>query len=176
MKYEFSNKYSAKIYDELLLIAIEGIKDDKKIFIEGFKEYIFERYDELFIEFKEEDGYTENELIKSMEQFIDIEKKELGDMGDVYKKAKFLKDEAYEELMDLSGKALGLAKKVYRTKNIINDDKEYNKKIEVLKISIDEVKDYNLVRAKNLLSEGIMDLSFAYGKSKYTSLRLARWI
>ncbi|MEN8905387.1 MAG: hypothetical protein ABF289_05460 [Clostridiales bacterium] len=176
MKYEFSNKYSAKIYDELLSIAIEGIVEDKNLFIEGFKEYIFDSYDELFIEFKEDDGYTENELIKSMDQFIDIEKKELRDMGGAYKKAKFLKDEAYEELMDLSGEALGLAKKVYRTKNIINDDKEYNKKIEALKISIDEVKDYNLVRAKKLLSEGMMDLAFVYGKSKYTSLRLARWI
>ena len=57
---------------------------------------------------------------------------------------------------------------------ILNDDDQYNKRIEDITHLLNDVKPYNLESAKVLVSEAILDLGRIYGKNKnLTSLRLA---
>lgn len=82
-------------------------------------------------------------------------------------------DENYSKLIEYSNKCFELAKETCKTGIICTDNEIYNEYIQTLEESSKNVLEKNKGNAKLLLSEGILDLDYAYGYIKAKSLRLA---
>lgn len=85
-------------------------------------------------------------------------------------------DAAFEQLIFLSETAFNDAQKYLSAGIHLNDEKEYESRLEELANCVDAIKPCNIEAAKDLLSESILDIDFVFNKANVKSLRLAKII
>lgn len=91
------------------------------------------------------------------------------------KKRDLLTDKVFEEIVDSSNEAQELAEKRNREGVICQDTELYNKLNKILNVENPDVKEYNKKYVNTYISEGILDLNYAFGYSDVMSMRVGRW-
>ena len=109
-----------------------------------------------------------NLLESCIKKFID-NNIELRDLPDVNI------DENYDQLFQLSGRIYNLALQRAESNTIATDEKEYQNLKNMLNDLISKINQENLTDAKQLLSETLVDLDFAYGKTTAQSFRISHY-
>ena len=165
-----------KIYDNTINIVLNEIDEESKESISYFYyEYLNEIYKKIDIK--------NINIEKAIQIFSNLELLKWKNMSAIVKKMELIKDEALDNIRAISSIALNFAKQKVETRNRNEEntcdtlDKEKaDKYIQKLNTYLSQVKDYNKQLANYYVSEGIMDLNFASGKTNYTSLRIGRII
>lgn len=154
---ELSNKFRntipededrmTKEFENYLVVSIEELENSDNIFIE-------------------KDRATIEAGVRAVAQYlIDADLK--------IKKQELLVDKNFEEIRKISSQIYNLAKEVLQGNSIVLEF-EATKKIQELEKLLSAVEDYNKERAKQLVSETILDLNYiSEPKTKISSLRLA---
>ena len=91
------------------------------------------------------------------------------------KRMELLRDIPAENIISISNKAWDMAVQRIKTGKIIDDENLYNQMIETFEKNKNNVKEFNIIKVKECISEGILDLKFAYGKTENMSLRVGRY-
>lgn len=165
-----------KIYANTVKFVLNGIDEESKELIS----YYYFSY--LYKIYKNFDIKNRN-VEKVIQIFSNLEISKWQNMNAIAKKEELIKDNAFESIKAISGIALDYAKQKINTRDINNenmqdtlDRKKADEYINELNAYLQQVKDFNKQIAIYYVSEGIMDLDFASGKTKNTSLRIGRII
>jgi hypothetical protein len=160
------NKFIGNIYTNVINIILNSFENEYQDIVKSkYYKILMKRYSSLDIN---QDNYD-----KLYNRFLKLEIEEWSKMPLNTKKNIFIKDVALEEMINISNQAFQYALDRARSAKIISDE-IYNKSIDRLKELYMKVKDYNRPLAQWYLSEGTMDLDYASGKTKNTSLRLGK--
>ena len=62
-----------------------------------------------------------------------------------------------------------------KTGKIYDDENLYNEMIDAFEKNKNNVKEFNITQIEECISEGILDLKFAFGKTENMSLRVGRY-
>lgn len=84
-------------------------------------------------------------------------------------------DENYSKLIKYSGKAYDLAMERCRKGKVCTDKEMYDEYLNIMQECSKKVLDKNKERAKIELSDGLLDLDYAYGYIEFKSMRLAAY-
>lgn len=163
------NEKMNELIEKVTLEATKGVDEKEKVEMQSKLEnqlnYVYKDSIESYIAMGKEDKV--NEIIaeqtnlwknKSLEQ----------------RKSELLKDEAKENIISASNTALEMAKKRIKEGKIQNDHELYNKLKNVLE-NTTQVKYFNKAKIADIISEGLVDLDFAFGFTECTSLRVGRY-
>ena len=90
------------------------------------------------------------------------------------RKSELLRDEAKENIISASNTALEMAKERIKEGKIQTDEELYNRLKNVLKDTT-KIKEFNKKKVEEDVSEGLVDLDFAFGFTECTSLRIGRY-
>jgi len=161
------------IFYNTVSIIIGELGKEKK-YIEAYKKYLKEHYEEVLHDLIEQLG---EEIIKdAVEIYIDSEKRFWSAFNAEGMLSILEEDLAYEQVRLLSELAFSQAIECNETNTFLDDEKEYERQIEEINKWIKDVKYFNENRASTLLSEAILDIEYAFNKTKYMSLRLGRYV
>lgn len=139
-----------------------------------FCTYLSNKYEKLLEEFiLEESEDTVQAIVNS---YVEDELKFWKNLSKSEMLSILDKDPAFEQLMFLSDVAFETAQECIKTGVYLSDAREYKLRLEELAQCLDAIKPHNIESAKELLSESILDIDFAFNKSNVKSLRLARII
>ena len=142
--------------------SIQNIEYEKEL-VEGLQDYLN----------KAKDSIDENGNLTVEELLISITNRVMK-LPIEYQKQKLLKDEKYNEIQRVSMEAYKMVNNLITGKEEVDKNKIPEMK-QILNNNIEEVREFNKEAAKNLVSEGLLDLMFIENpKTKITSLRLGR--
>ncbi|MBR3249735.1 MAG: hypothetical protein IKF83_03430 [Clostridia bacterium] len=96
-------------------------------------------------------------------------------MGSWDKLSTYLKDATYEELIILSNKGTEFGIKKYNTGETLNEKEAENCKQKMNKL-LEQVREFNIIKAQLSYGDGILDYDYACGKSDIYSLRLGHCV
>ncbi len=164
-----------KIYDKTKDVVINFVDEELQFLLENaYYEYLVENYGNFDLQEKNID-----DVVKI---FADLEISKWSNMSIDNRKSELLKDEAFENLRYISNVALKYAEQKVNSRDINGenmqntlDEETANKYIEALNTYLPQVQDFNKQIADYFVSEGIMDLEFACGRTNYMSLRIGRY-
>ncbi len=152
------------IYNKTIKTFMYGLPDDDNI-----KNYYMDYIKKSYEEFDKGQIVDKNKI----NILVELENNKWSNESPEYKKSFIIPDENLKKLSEISEFAYDIAKN--RLKNdIINSNinlSEYLLKIEKLN---KKVYDFNIFLASELVSETILDLQYATGKSEDTSIRIGR--
>lgn len=157
------------IYENTINIVQNSLEDD---FENAYKKYLRDKYEDVLKEFAAKE--SEKMLKAVVNSFIDDEIRFWKDLNENEKMSVLVDDPAFEHLTFLSEVAFEQAKKVIKSDEFIRDEHKYHRNLEDLALCLDDIKPFNVEAAKELLSEAILDINYAFGKSELMSLRLGR--
>ncbi len=167
------NKCIDIIFYNTVSIIIE-VLGKKKIYVEAYKNYVKNRYEDVLNEFIKQD---KEDMVKfAVELYIDSEKRYWSGFNKEGMLSILEEDKAYEHVRFLSEVAYSQVIKCVSTNTFLDNDKEYEKQLEQLDTCLKDVKYFNENKAKALVSEAILDIKYAYNKTKNMSLRLGRYM
>lgn len=163
------NEKMSELVEKVTIEATKGVSGEEKIAMQSQLEkqlnYVYKESIENYIAAGIEDKV--NELIE--EQTNLWKNKSLEE-----RKSELLPDEAKENIISASNMALEMARQRIKEGKIQTDEELYKKLKEILEDTT-QVKEYNKRKIKEAVSEGVVDLDFAYGLSEFTSLRIGRY-
>lgn len=136
------------------------------------QEYIFNKYKNVIDSFEKEKNKREMDTIVQM--YIEDEIHFFENLPDNEIKIILLPDKALKELEEASFQIFELAMDCKRRSYKLNNNSEYEEWLLKLSAPLDNIKKHNIPYAQELLSEGILDVEYAYGKTDNMSLRLAK--
>ena len=90
------------------------------------------------------------------------------------RKSELLRDEAKENIISASNTALEMAKERIKEGKIQTNEELYNRLKNVLEDTT-KIKEFNKKKVEEDVSEGLVDLDFAFGFTECTSLRIGRY-
>lgn len=164
MKNEIIDVFYNNTYD-----IIENKLGTDNVDEETYRKYLLKKYINL-IEILDPEDHSEK-LHSFIMNVVEDEKRYLTKLTKDQILSILIEDTAFDKIKRFSQFVFEEAKTRYE---ILNDDDQYNKRIEDITHLLNDVKPYNLESAKVLVSEAILDLGRIYGKNKnLTSLRLA---
>lgn len=91
------------------------------------------------------------------------------------KRMELLRDVPAENIISISNKAWEMAIQRIKTGKIYDDENLYNEMIDAFEKNKNNVKEFNITKIEECISEGILDLKFAFGKTENMSLRVGRY-
>ena len=91
------------------------------------------------------------------------------------KRMELLRDVPAENIISISNKAWEMAIQRIKTGKIYDDENLYNEMIDAFEKNKNNVKEFNITQIEECISEGILDLKFAFGKTENMSLRVGRY-
>ena len=142
------------------------------IYEEAYKQYLSEKF-KSFIRILDPEDNSE-QFHSFIMHYVENEKKYLNKLTKDQMLSILIEDTAFEKIKRCSKLLFEEAKICSKTKEYLNDEEEYNKRIEYITHLLDEVKPYNLESAKVLVSEAILDANLIYKKNdNLMSLRMA---
>lgn len=158
------------IYENTINIVQNGLEEVN--FENAYKEYLRDKYEDVLNEFAAKES---EEMLKAVvNSFVEDEIRFWRDLNENEKMSVLVDDPAFEHLTFLSEVAFEQAKKALINGHVKESDIEYHKELEDLALCLDDIKSFNVEAAKELLSEAILDINYAFGKSELMSLRLGR--
>ena len=163
------NEKMNELIEKVTLEATKGVDEKEKVEMQSKLEkqlnYVYKDSIESYIAMGKEDKV--NEIIEEQTNLWKNKSLE-------QRKSELLKDEAKENIISASNTALEMAKKRIKTGEIQNDHELYNKLKNVLEDTT-QVKYFNKAKIADIISEGLVDLDFAFGFTECTSLRVGRY-
>ena len=163
------NEKMSELVEKVTIEATKGVSGEEKIAMQSQLEkqlnYVYKESIENYIAAGIEDKV--NELIE--EQTNLWKNKSLEE-----RKSELLPDEAKENIISASNMALEMARQRIKEGKIQTDEELYKKLKKILEDTT-QVKEYNKRKIKEAVSEGLVDLDFAYDLSEFTSLRVGRY-
>ena len=158
-----------KIYKNTISTVLENIDSEVvNDLCAAYYEYLLRNYSNF-----DTKGKNEEEVITIFSQ---LEKSKWSNMNSGMKKSELLKDEAFEHIKYISGMGLKYAQERVVKNSVVLDAETADKYIDLLNEYLPKVQKFNVFIAQNYVSEGIMDLQFASGKTNDMSLRIGRMI
>ncbi len=158
--------YKATIPKLIEKIENESKKEDVILFLEKIIKVSYKK------QIKQIENENNQELLKKCEQQI---LKEFNYLRETTTHTDEVVDENYSKLIEYSNKSFELAKERCETNKIFTDTKMYDEYLSNLQVSSEKVLEKNKEKAKLLLSEGLVDLDYAYGYINAKSFRLAAY-
>ena len=160
------------IYDKTVIIVKDTLIDSQIDYEESYLNYLKEKYSVLLMEFASEES---DSMIKAIvDSYIEDETNIWKALNKNEMLSILEKDLSFEHLSFLSNIAFEQAKECKKTDEFLSDENAYQKQLEELASCLDSIKPYNVGAAKELLSEAILDIEYAFNKSTTMSLRLSR--
>lgn len=170
---KMAEKKLQEIYDTIISIIRNKLGNSKFDYEKAYQQYLKEKYEVLLTEFIAEE---DEETVKMIVDSYIADEKNFWSKKDKQEVLVCLdKDPAFEYLSFLSGAAFEQAKKCVDEGTFLTNEAEYCEKFAEISSCLDQIKEHNIEAAKVVLSEAILDIEFAFGKSDVKSLRLARW-
>lgn len=151
---------------KILLDANPEEKDEMRKNLENKLNYIYkDSIKHLVINGKEDniESLLEQIISKWNKKTIDEKRMEL------------LRDISAENIISTSNKAWDMAIQRIKTGKIYDDENLYNEMIEIFEKNKNQVKEFNVTKIVECISEGILDLKYAFGKTDNMSLRVGRY-
>lgn len=159
------DNFISNIYNEMINTILKEIEEVYIIATkEGYRKLLLNRYSTIDI--------NETNYDKLYQTFINLEHKEWDNLSAELKLNILVDDEHLNQMIEISGKAYQCAKTRLNNMGVISE-KTANYYIEKMKNISEQVSDYNKELAKNYLSETILDLLYATGKTENSSLRIS---
>ena len=163
------NEKMSELVEKVTIEATKGVSGEEKIAMQSQLEkqlnYVYKESIEDYIAAGIEDKV--NELIE--EQTNLWKNKSLEE-----RKSELLPDESKENIISASNMALEMARQRIKEGKIQTDEELYKKLKKILEDTT-QVKEYNKRKIKEAVSEGLVDLDFAFGFTECTSLRVGRY-
>lgn len=153
-----------KVYSMIESILIEGV--EPSYLEEMRKNYIKTLNLKYYDDYKDYDDFD-----MLFEAIMDFEKSSLEFLTPGEKKSLYIKDEAYEKIQEISRNAESLAWNRKETGEIAETPLCENY-IYQLTVLLNQVADFNKNVAEILVSESLVDLAYACGRTENTSLRM----
>ena len=159
------DKLVNEIYESVKEELFNDVKEEYYQKLEtGYKKYLSNTLNRINLT---DDNY---EVILRNE--IELNKKILKEYKGPFKLALYIYDENYEELNSLS--LIGYDLALNKLKNdVTSDEKRISKNIELMDEYLKKVEPFNVLRAYQVYSEGVLDYDYASGKSDAMSFRLS---
>lgn len=160
-----------RIYNHVINIVIDGLEQEnieiaKEEYKRQLKEYILTMESEI-----KKYKFIINDYEQLYNGILKSEEEKWSNLPIGIKKNKLLKDEALNEIINISSE--GYKKAEERLYNNKFTPIEYSEeKIKKLKELRELVKEYNKALSDWYISEGTMDLKYASGQTENTSLRI----
>jgi len=161
MKYFIEQIYSKTISEVLKDIPDKYEEEIKK----SYKNCLNEKYYNV-------DFDIEN-IDEILDRLVKLEVSLYKNMNYMTKLSYLIKDMAFEKIGFISNLGYENAQKRIK-QNIIMNELEANSYIKLMNEQLHFVKEFNIMLAKNYISEGTVDFLYACGTSNDTSLRLGR--
>ena len=161
------NKFIDTLYENVINKVLLGIDSrNKETVCKEYYNVLIDRYSSINF-----DNLNSEEYNLLLNNFIELENYEWGDMGVEQKLSALIQDEALNKLSSLSAKANTYAKD-YIDNNKTIDDETYNTIVNGFNKLKEKVAEYNDKLAERYIIEGMADLDFANGKRIMPSSRL----
>lgn len=167
----YADEYIDKIYQAISPAILAGIPGIERTGVSvAYRKYLIDTYGAFLreIEEKPEKGEDALRLLENKE------KSRWENLTADQKKARLLPDHKLEDLRYLSELALQAAYKCIQTGEYKTSQEDYERELFQISECLEGIAPYHLDYAKELLSETLLDVDYAYGKSKNKSFRLAR--
>lgn len=161
------NKNLKIIYEKI----IEKDIFENSYYKQYLKEYIVDKYQNILNSFEKEK--SENELTEIVQMWNEDEINFFENLSEEELKVVLLPDKALKELEEISFQIFELAKNC-KKKSYRLSDSEYEEWLKKISDPLDNIKEHNIPYAKELISEAILDIEYAYGKTNNMSFRLAK--
>ncbi|MDE6285273.1 MAG: hypothetical protein K2M17_05960 [Bacilli bacterium] len=158
-----NEQFINQLYTNTIEEFLKNVTTSRDELAEAYKSYLFQTYESLEVAPEKYDATLEV-LSKTLVS-------QWGILPENHKMQELLKDEAMQDIRELSYKGLEYARLKISEKQILSTELA-NQAIQQLESVVDKVKPYNQNLAKELISEGILDYMYAAGLSENTSLRL----
>lgn len=163
------NEKMAELIEKVTSEATKGVSQDEKEEMRSKLEkqlrYVYKDSIESYIAVRMEDKV--NDIIEEQTNLWKNKSLE-------QRKAELLRDEAKEKIISASNTALEMAKERIKKGKIQTDEELYNRLKNVLEDTT-KVKEFNKKKIEEDVSEGLVDLDFAFGFTECTSLRIGRY-
>ena len=156
------------IIDSVVPYVVEGTDEEKVEMAKNIEKRLRSSYNYMI------ESINDKNKEKIMNFLIKNSRERYESMSLIEKKRDLLIDVELEKIIDASNKALELAEKRAKEGIVTKDEKLYNELSSVLTQKLN-VKEYNKEIATRYISEGILDLNYAFGFSNVMSLRIGRW-
>lgn len=163
------NALMQKLIDNVVPYVVDGT-DEERVEMASNLEKIIRNGNKFAIE-----KVIENNNEKMLDFFINEIKSSWNEKTLEEKKRELLTDKVFEEIVNSSNEAQELAEKRNKEGIICQDTQLYDKLNEILNIENPDVKEYNRKYVNTYISEGILDLNYAFGYSDVMSMRVGRW-
>jgi len=141
---------------------------------EAYLRYLFNKYEEILKGFC--DGENKDLLSDILDLYINEEIDNFRNLSQNEILSLLSEDSAFEHLTFLSEITFAQAKNVKSTGVHIDNEQEYIERMEELAKCLEGIKPYNIIMAKELLAESVLEIEYIYGKSSVMSMRLSRAI
>ena len=161
------DKIINQVYINVIDIILSDIdNNDKEEVKRNFIDYLYSLYSDKEI--------NENNYEKMLAIITDLENNKWESRDKNSKLYYFKEDKSFDAISNLSKKAYTLALSKRQNDELIIDREEIEKDINELIRLVDTVEEFNKEEAKRLVSEGILDFSYAIGETKdITSFRIS---
>lgn len=164
-------KNVVKLNETLIPKIVENVSDQKKETITtNLENTLKKKYRDLLLwSLKEQNNLVfEMALKEILNDWSNLSEEEIM-QNSIY-------DASFEAIKKASLEANELALKKLRKKETSTDKETYDRLIHTWETYQGSVEDWNKKESKLEISEGYLDLNFAFGFSKCTSLRLSKYI
>jgi hypothetical protein len=160
-----------QLYQEMIeRLNLRVRKEDEAVIQDMYQKYLDMKYKPLIDALKKETE-SDDQVYKTL---LAMEKNKWKGMPGTYVYSVLLPDAAFSELQRLSSLAQKKAVDKKKTGKMDENDYTYDVFNQSVEKCMADIKDYNQESAKKLLSEILLDIRYAYGKSDVMSLRLVR--
>ncbi len=166
-----ANPLIRTIYDRTLQAALAPLDGDMR-YAPAYFGYLENKYGDMLDRFSAEED--EKFLRAATELFVGDELREWGEQTRDSALGLLEEDPAFGMLTDLSEHALNQAMAAAMTGTFLSDEAGYREASEQAERYAAAVKPFHADAAKEILSETLLDINFAYHRSELKSLRLAR--
>lgn len=166
-----ADEYLDKIYQTISPAILAGIPMTERTAVSvAYRKYLIDTYGAFLkeIQGKPEKGQDALRLMENREN------SRWENLTAEQKKARLLPDHKLENLEYLSELALQAAYNCIRTGEYKTSQEDYERELFQISQCLEGIAPYHLDYAKELLSETLLDVDYAYGKSQNKSFRLAR--
>ena len=145
---------------------------EKEKICQGYKEYLVLSYQPVVSE-QQHDKDNTQQLFTFL---LDTEKQRWANSTIEEIRSLLLPDENFFELQRIAEEVFSKALHTATTKIAIENNNLYQKLFLALNMNAEKVEDFNKNNADEILSNALLDLGYAFGKSDVTSLRLSHYI
>lgn len=165
-------KLLQSIFDKTIAIIENSLCEYQVDYKQDYFAYLREKYEMLLQDFvSTESDSTINAIVES---YIEDETRLWKSLSKNEMLSVLEEDTAFEHLSFLSETAFNQAKKCLNSGTFLKDEVDYTKQLEELSLCLDNIKFFNLAMSKEILSEAILDIEYAFKKTTTMSLRLSR--